>query len=409
MAQGSITASTAHRQDVGITSPAVRVAILGSLAGGLVLTAGLADPQGVVLFASFAGIGAFLAVRRPRNSMGWLLLMMGWGLGLGSIRCTVPSAALLAGDLDAGQAAIAWSNACGWAFAMAGFLGIALGFPDGRLPGGRARWPARILIVAMVILVVLIVANPVINVTPTDTRVSVDVPNPFAIDALTSPGFRVPNPDMLFPIAFVVVVAGVLSLIVRYRRSVGLAHLQFRWLVAAITFVVIAQLAWAIVYVGLMIDTPVVWLGIAIAYPCIPIAIAFAIQRHRLYEIDRIISRTIAYAVVIAVLAGVFGLGILVLSTVFASAAAGSSIAVAGATLAVCLVAQPALRRIRTVVDRRFDRTRYDTERITTSFTTRLRHETDIETVMLDLVATTRTTVAPTESSVWLRARRNAP
>ena len=131
-----------------------------------------------------------------------------------------------------------------------------------------------------------------------------------------------------------------------------------------------------------------------------------AVLRYRLYEIDRIISRTIAYAGVSVILAGIFGACVLVLSSVLASFANGESLAVAVSTLAACVALQPVLGRVRRGVDRRFDRAAYDAERTLLAFRDRVRSETDIEAVTGDLTATARSAVIPASMSLWLRPHR---
>ena len=113
--------------------------LLATTVAGLLLAALLSDLAGVLFFAAYAGIGAYLAIRRPTNSVGWLLLLAGWGLAIGTVRSPAPAEHLLAGGLDPVEAALAWSNAVGWSLGLLGFLGIALVFPDGRLPAGRGR------------------------------------------------------------------------------------------------------------------------------------------------------------------------------------------------------------------------------------------------------------------------------
>jgi membrane protein implicated in regulation of membrane protease activity len=124
-----------------------------------------------------------------------------------------------------------------------------------------------------------------------------------------------------------------------------------------------------------------------------------------LYEIDRIVSRSIAYVVVSAVLLAVFGAAILMLSAALSSVAGGKSIAVAASTLVAYAACQPVLGRVRRTVDRRFDRARYDGERTATVFAARVRDETDVKAVIDDLAATSRSVVAPISLTVWLRPR----
>jgi hypothetical protein len=383
-----------------------RGVLIGLTIAGLLLAAVMASLAGVVFFAAYAGLGAYLTIRRPRNSVGWWLMTMGWGLAIGSAQPAVPLDTLLAGQLAPYEAVSAWASGCGWGIALVAFYGIALVFPSGRLPDTRGRWPSRIGLGAIIALAGLIAVRPTINVNPAQTGVPVDIPNPVALVPDASFWMFVPEPTLLYGTMFALVASGVVALILRSRRSVGLERLQYRWLVAAIAFAAVANLIWAVAGVALRFDASgAPWLLVLVAYPTIPIAIVVAVLRHRLYEIDRIISRTIAYAGVSVILAGVFGVGVLILSFALASLAEGQTIAVAGSTLATYAALQPVLRRVRRDVDRRFDRARYDAEQTVLAFADRLRSEIDVEAVTTDLAMTARSTVAPVSTSLWLRSR----
>ena len=377
--------------------------LLATTAVGLVLAAVLSDLAGVLFFAVYAGIGSYLAVRRPTNSVGWLLLLAGWGLAIGTVRSPAAAERLLAGGLSPVEAVLVWSNACGWSFGLLGFLGIALVFPDGHLPTGRGRWPARLALVTWFVLVALLSLRPAVSVTPGVMGPALDVPNPFALAPDAGWWAIVPSPEVLYSVMLAIVVAGFLSLVARYRGSVGIERLRYRWLVAAVAFAALATVTWAVTSIALRVESQLVWITVIVTYLGVPIAIAFAVLRYRLYDIDRIISRTIAYGIVVVVLAGVFGAGIVVLSTVLASLTQGQTLAVAGATLIAYALAHPVHRRVRRAVDRRFDRTRYDHERTVTEFTVRLRNEIDVDAVTSDLASTARTAVAPVSVELWLR------
>jgi hypothetical protein len=274
------------------------------------------------------------------------------------------------------------------------------------MPAGPGRWPSRIGFGALIAIASLLAFGPVINVTPARTGIPVDVPNPVAVLPDIPLWILVPVPSLLFPVMFAIVLLGVFGLVRRYRRSVGLERLQYRWLVAAIAFVAVASLIWAVANFVLQSNAMgPAWFLVVVAYPTVPIAIVVAIFRYRLYDIDRIISRSIAYAVVSAVLLAIFGGAVLLLSTALSSVAGGKSIAVAGSTLIAYAAFQPVFGRVRRTVDRRFDRARYDGERTETFFAARVRDETNVEAVVKDLVATTRSVVAPTSLSLWLRRR----
>ena len=384
---------------------AVRVLAVAAFAGGLLVAVTLADLAGGAFFVAYGGIGAYLAIQRPRNPIGWLLMGTGWGLCIGSAPLELPRETLLAGSLDPWQTFVAWANGCGWSIAFACFFSLALVFPSGSMPRGRVRWPARITLLAMVGLAGLMWTAPALSLTLSPNGASVVAPNPIAV-ASSSPLWDIyPGPDATYAIMFGLMVLSVLALIGRYRRSVGLERLQYRWLVTAIVLVAVTNFIWAVATFGFDVNQfAITWTAVVVAYLSVPVAVAVAIQRYRLYDIDRIISRSIAYGIVTVLVAGVFGLGILLISSTLGSVAEGQSIAVAGATLLACAVAQPALRRIRSVVDRRFDRARYDADRTAISFSARLRDETDVEAVTDDLIATARTTVAPTTTSVWIRS-----
>ena len=262
---------------------------------------------------------------------------------------------------------------------------------------------------AVVTIAAILAFGPTLNVTLAQTGASVTVPNPFAIAADAPIWVVIPEPVVLYVTLFGILLAALVGLGIRYRRAVSLERLQYRWLVTAIALVAVATGAWAANAFWLRVADGIVGgiigdIAVLISYPSVPLAIAVAVLRYRLYEIDRIISRTIAYAVVSAVLAGVFVLGVVVLSTILATVAAGQTLAVAGSTLAAYAVSQPILRRVRHSVDRRFDRARYDHERTVADFSARLRDEIDVDAVTSDLAATTRSAVAPATLSLWLRS-----
>jgi hypothetical protein len=383
--------------------------VLVSLAAGILMSVARADLPGAVFFVSYTGIGAFLVTRRPANSVGWLLMLTGWGLAIGSLRCNVPLETLLAGRLDPGQALSAWGNGTGWSLAFIGLTGIALVFPSGRLPSGRSRWLASVALGGVIAISALLVVGPTITVTVAQTGASVDVPNPLAVLPDARFWVLVPEPVVLYATLFGVLVAALVWLGARYRRAASLERLQYRWLVAAIGLVAVATGIWAANQFWLNAGTfsagnVVGDIVVLFTYPAVPLAIAVAVLRYRLYEIDRIISRSIAYALVSAILASVFVVGVVLLSTILASFAEGQTLAVAGSTFVAFAVAQPLLGRVRRAVDRRFDRTRYDHERTVADFSARLRDEINVDAVTDDLAATTRAAVAPKTLSLWLRS-----
>ncbi len=191
---------------------------------------------------------------------------------------------------------------------------------------------------------------------------------------------------------------------VRLRRARGVERAQLRWLVWSMAFIVVGFI------VGLVGDSifvnglgGAVWLPAIVAFCLPPVAIGIAILRYRLYEIDRIISRTISYGVVTLVLASLFVIVVLAAQAVLGPLTGSSTIAVAGSTLLVATLFQPIRRRVQRLVDRRFNRNRYDADRTVAAFAGRLRDEVDLEALRAEILATVSEAVEPSAVSLWLR------
>jgi hypothetical protein len=202
-------------------------------------------------------------------------------------------------------------------------------------------------------------------------------------------------------VILVSLVVGAVSLVGRFRRARGSERQQLRWLAWGAGLAAVALLT---AMAALVLDLPhLTDLALGVTAAVLPLATGAAILRYRLYDLDRIISRTLAYGL-LTVLLGlgysgvVLGLGRLLPH--------GSSLVVAGATLAVAAVFQPARRRIQQQVDRRFNRRRYDAAQLIASFSTRLRDEIDLDTLTGELLAVVHQTIQPTQASVWLRPPR---
>ena len=189
--------------------------------------------------------------------------------------------------------------------------------------------------------------------------------------------------------------ASIGGMVVRLRRAGEIEREQLKWF----TFAAIPE-------VGLIVASAFVTLpplGAILIAPLLPAAATMAILRYRLFEIDRIVSRTIAYLAITGVLVATYAVVILVLQGPLGAVTGGDTIAVALSTLVVAALFQPVRRRAQTVVDRRFDRARFDAERTAAAFSERLRDETDIATVTADLDGTVREVLKPTALTLWLR------
>lgn len=386
------------------------------LAGGVLLGAiavlgaptALTDPIGILWLASYAVAGTVLVVRRPTNPIGWLLLLI--MLGFMGVTDLEPAeiAAMEAGTTPPGLALQIWIGAVSGTSLFSGYAALALILPTGHLPAGRWRAPAIVLLVVNAVMVILIAVAPQISVTDAGGVQTVPVPNPFAIAPGSSIWTMLPNKDLAFAPIVALLVVGVGTIIVRYRRSSGLVRLQLRWIVAAMSFTVLAVLAgFAILLIGGDQIGEAGWIPATLAFLTIPISIMIAVLRYRLLEIDRVISRTIGWAAATGVLVALFVGATLALQAALAGMTQGETIAVAGSTLVVAALFQPVRRWIQRRVDRQFDRSRYDRDLVISAFGSRLRDELDLGMLRHALIETSDEAVRPVAAGVWLRGSRD--
>jgi hypothetical protein len=345
----------------------------------------------ILVTVSAATVGAVLASRRPRHPVGWLLLGVGLALnvsllvqsyvkyGLLARPGSLPGARYLAGFTD--------STVPIW-LSCAGF--VLLLTPTGSLPSPRWRWWARVAAVAPVVVVLGSVVQP--DPLAPDYR-----GNPLAIPALA----RV----LIVPavagvvIVLVALLVGAGSLVVRFRRARGVERQQLRWLAYAAALAA-GLLLVALVAAFVLAKDEVVTASLALGVALLPLATGAAILRYRLYDLDRIISRTLAYGLLTVLLGGGYAALVLGLGQLLGR---DSSLVIAGATLAVAALFQPARRRVQALVDRRFNRRRYDAAQVIEGFAVRLRDQVDLDALHTELLAVVEQTMQPTQASLWLR------
>jgi hypothetical protein len=350
-------------------------------------------PQ-VVAVVSAGMVGAVLASRRPRHPVGWLLLGLGlsltmWGLAFGYTRYglvvrpgALPAASYLAGLVNG--VVMLWLSCAGF---------VLLLTPTGSLPSTRWRWWARVAAAAAGVWLLGSVVHPA-PLYPEYPSIG----NPLAIPALPRPLL-----DAAIPIGGAVVLVALVvaagSLVGRFRRARGVERQQLRWLALAAGLAAVALL---VAIAALMTQEGSILLDVALGVcaALLPLATGAAILRYRLYDIDRIISRTLAYGLLTVLLGGGYAGVVLGLGQLLGT---DSSLVVAGATLAVAAVFQPARRRVQREVDRRFNRRRYDAANTIAAFSTRLREQIDLDTLSAELLAVVHQTMEPTTVSLWLR------
>jgi hypothetical protein len=362
------------------------------------------DAGGVPMVLATVGAataGAVLASRRPRHPVGWLLLAFGLlAQALTSAAEGYARYGLLVrpGTLPAASHLAALASAS--FIPGLGCIGfILLLTPTGSLPSPRWRWFAWLAAAVPAAFVVSWLLG--MPQSEPDSPLGA-VRNPFAIPGLAGPLQVVYG--VASPVTALTMVAAAGSLVLRFRRARGVERQQLRWLTFAAA---LAPLAVLVTAAGILTDQPTVagW-AIGLYLALLPLAIGAAILRYRLYDIDRIISRTLAYALLTLLLglgyaAVVLGLGQLL--------GRHSSLVVAAATLAVAALFQPARRRIQAAVDRRFDRRRYDAARTIAAFSARLRQEVDLDALTGELLAVVQETMQPTRASLWLRPPEPRP
>jgi hypothetical protein len=340
-------------------------------------------------------VGAVLASRRPSHPVGWLLLALGLSLTATAVAAQYLVYGLLVrpGALPAARYAALYQTATAvTALSLIGF--VLLLTPTGSLPSPRWRWWARGMgAVPAALLVTVTLAGG-----PLDPRYQA-AGGPF--DFRGFGGALLVANQVALGVAVLAVVVAAGSLVGRFRHARGTERQQLRWVAVAAGLVVLAGV---VVLAGLVVGaaraSAVLSLAVGVCVAAVPPAIGAAILRYRLYDLDRIISRTLAYGLLTVLLGGgyagvVLGLGQLL--------GRSSSLAVAGATLAVAALFQPVRRRVQQAVDRRFNRRRYDAARTIAAFSTRLREELDLDTLTGELLTVVEQTMQPTQASLWLR------
>jgi hypothetical protein len=339
----------------------------------------------------FGPVGAFLAARLPRNPIGWLLA--GYGVVMAYFWFTIAyvgevlDLAIRRPDALPGADWVAWAFAVVWHPGYGLVFLLLLLFPHGRLPSPGWRPVAWAGAAFYAVLALFAAVSPAVTRTYFPT---------------TQPVVQVPGGTVAGRVFeailwgnFVLLAVALVSLPVRLRRSRGEERQQVKLFVYTVTVALGAVIAGFLVLSGGYL---VPLLG------AIPVAAAIAILRHGLYDIDRIINRTLVYALLSATLALGYATVVLALGQLLGQDQ--SSLAVAAATLAVAAAFQPARRRIQDGVDRRFNRRRYDAARTIAAFSARLRQQVDLDTLTGELLAVVDQTMQPTQATLWLRPPR---
>ena len=354
----------------------------------------------VLAMVSSVTVGAVVAARRPAHPVGWLLL--GIALSLTATAATaqyfVYGLLVRPGALPAARYAVLYQPATAFtALTLIGF--VLLLTPTGSLPSPRWRWPARVMAVTPVVLVLVVTLAG----GPVDPRYQA-LGGPFDLRGLD--GVLLAANRAALAVTVVGLVATAASLVGRFRHARGVERLQLRWVALAAVLVGLGA-------VGVLLSLVVggsgagilfgVGVGCCLVVP--PVATGAAVLRYRLYDLDRIVSRTLAYGLLTVLLGGGYAAVVLGLGQLLGR---DSPLVVAGATLAVAALFGPARRRVQAAVDRRFNRRRYDAARTIAAFSARLRQQVDLDTLTAELLGVVEQTMQPASVSLWLRPSASA-
>jgi hypothetical protein len=380
------------------TTPSPSTWGTGGLTGGLVI---------FLPFLAFPLVGALIASKRPHNPIGWICLTAGflWMLivlsdSYGAYGLAKP------GSIPYPVA----SEALGlWVWVPAvGLLGtyLILLFPNGRLPSRRWR-PLAWLFGAVIVL-----GSVGIALAPGPVEALGGVRNPFGLEGAPWVAYAA----VVVPLLPVCILASAVSLVLRYRRSGGEERQQIKWIAFAASFVGLVALITVVstyMFVPESLETAgtqPLWLELLqdvelLSLAGVPVAVGFAILRHRLYDIDLLINRALVYGPLTILLALVYAGGVVGLQAALrAFTGQESTLAVVASTLAIAALFNPLRRRVQAFVDRRFYRRKYDAAKTLAAFNARLRAETDLDTLGRDLMGVVRDAIQPEHVSLWLRS-----
>jgi hypothetical protein len=350
------------------------------------------------LYLSFGVVGVVVAWHQPRNPMGWVLLGVTFFFILDAIASEY---AYLDYRLHDGRLPLGWLGvllAPSWAPAivLAG-LSVLL-FPDGRVPS--SRW--KPMLWAYLGLGALWLGGAFVISAGAIMSHHVSIDSSGGLTALDDPAGSTAwwggVQTVFFPAVAVCWLVWLVGQALSYRRSSGERRLQLKWLLSGATVFIAAGIA--LVWISNATGPWKLVVGLAaIGILALPVSIGFGILRFRLYDIDRIISRTLAYAILTGTLVGVYAGLVLLATQVFQFHA---PVAVAAATLAAAALFNPVRRRVQRVVDRQFNRARYDADQTVVAFAARLKDAVDLDTVRDDLAGVVQQALEPAHLSLWV-------
>jgi hypothetical protein len=381
----------------------------------LIYSAGLGDEdavldivQGVMLstgFGAFAVVGAVLVVRRPTNAIGWIMGAIGLMVSTSGAGGGYAAYVMVTRNRPDALAVFgAWAVNCYWFLMLAlALIYLPMLFPDGRLLS--RRW-LLIAVIAGIATLGIVLPKALAVTLPVPGVSGLRIANPIGVEDLDKLA-NLPISGAFEGLFLVAAVGTVSSVVVRFRRSRGVERQQIKWF----AYVIVVFVGGSVVTGGVYDVTGVGWLDGSsfvlslVGVACLPIAVGIAILRHGLYEIDIIINRTLVYGSLTLMLVLVYFGGVTTTQALFRTLTGQQQqpqLAVVISTLAIAALFNPLRRRIQSFIDRRFFRSKYDARKTLESFSTRLRDETDLNSLNIELVSVVRETMQPEHVSLWL-------
>jgi hypothetical protein len=337
-------------------------------------------------------LGGLIAARRPDNRYGWLWLAVGLVLAVQAFAMAYAAVAEAARpDGPPGMAVAAWAFGLAFTAFLSLFPFVFLLFPTGRLPSRRWRLWAWAIIVVGALTLVATAFNP--------GTAAEGVANPFGVGGWLG-GILGNVVDPGIGLLALAIAVSALSLLLRFRRARGVERQQLKWFAYAAALLAAFLISQTL---GLQTFGLVDLLVETLIFAGVYAGIGIAVLRYRLYEIDRLVNRTLVYGALTALLGLVYAVGVFGLGSLLNPAGEESALAVAASTLAVAALFQPARRRVQRVVDRRFNRRRHDAAQTIQAFGAHLRDQVDLDTLSAELLAVVDQTMEPTKASLWLR------
>jgi hypothetical protein len=351
---------------------------------------------------AFSSVGAVVGSRRSDNPIGWLFCAIGVFAAIVLLSSEYAAYALLARpDSLPGGLAMVWIRAWAWVPYLGLFVLLFLVFPDGWPPTPALRWFTSLVLIVIAIGTLLAAFSP----GPIDA-IGGAVENPLGMEPLRGVGTN----SAVGPVESVLYVLGILaaaSLFARMRRARGVKRQQIKWF----AYATVVLVGGSVLAFTVSEATGLRWLGklgfvlTVVVLAGLPMAIGVAVLRYRLYNIDRIIKRTLIYGSLTAMPLAVYFGGIVVLQRLFVLLTGErSTLAVVASTLLIAALFTPLRRRIQSLIDRGFYRRKYDTRKTLQAFSAQLRNETDLDALSDDLVGVVRETMQPAHVSLWLRS-----